>query len=264
MSFIFYKNNRYESVDFSSEEELEELIFQHKDEIFWSWLDIGKYIYIDKKVLISSKAGLKTIPDGYLLWLGESKEDSKIYFVETELASHSNTNHIMPQIINFKRTLNNYQSRNIIVDTLYREIANHISIPKIQKQFGSRDIHKIINDLIDKGLGVIILIDKFTDELKEVYRDVQKLVEEYYVLEINAFVKAGVRLKLKPRTKVWALYPDFTDIEIPEWYSAIIKKQVKNGYLVDWNDGDKTNRTVGEVIPFNDYIIRVNLAYKEV
>src|SRR6266478_727754 len=94
MSLLWTKHGTYRLAGYHSESELEAAINQVKAELF------GEHrIYLDIKKKIGAKAGLRNIPDGYLVDLGGQKP--RLYVVENELASHEPLRHIAVQILEF-------------------------------------------------------------------------------------------------------------------------------------------------------------------
>src|SRR5216684_4776959 len=94
MSLVWTKDGMYRLAGFQSESDLEAAINQVKADLF------GQHrIYLDVKRKIGAKAGLRNIPDGYLLDL--SGQSPRLYVVENELASHDPLRHIAVQILEF-------------------------------------------------------------------------------------------------------------------------------------------------------------------
>ena len=94
MSLLWTKGGTYRLVGYQSESDLEAAINQVKAELF------GKHrIYLDVKKKIGAKAGLRNIPDGYLVDL--SGQTPRLYVVENELASHEPLRHSAVQILEF-------------------------------------------------------------------------------------------------------------------------------------------------------------------
>src|SRR5216684_298113 len=94
MSLLWTKDGTYRLASYQSESDLEAAINQVKAELF------GEHrIYLDVKKKIGAKAGLRNIPDGYLIDL--SGRQPRLYVVENELASHDPLRHIAVQILQF-------------------------------------------------------------------------------------------------------------------------------------------------------------------
>lgn len=85
---IIYQNRTYVSAQFSSEEELEQVVKDHSEDIFGP-----ASIYLPKS-LIRTAEGTGTIPDGIVIDL----QARRWFIIEAELLSHSVWNHIAPQI----------------------------------------------------------------------------------------------------------------------------------------------------------------------
>jgi hypothetical protein len=94
MSLIWTKDGIYKLASYQGEADLEAAINQVKTQLF------GEHrIYLDVKKRIGAKAGIRNVPDGYLVDLSGQKP--RLYVVENELASHEPLRHIAVQILEF-------------------------------------------------------------------------------------------------------------------------------------------------------------------
>src|SRR5713226_4470770 len=113
MSLVWTKGGTYRLAGYQSESDLEAAINQVKADLF------GQHrIYLDVKRKIGAKAGLRNIPDGYLLDLSGQKP--RLYVVENELAAHDPLRHIAIQILQFSLSFEAEprKVRNILFDAL--------------------------------------------------------------------------------------------------------------------------------------------------
>lgn len=85
---IIYQNRRFVIDRFSSEQELEQVVKDHSEDIFGP-----DSIYLPKS-LIRTPEGTGTIPDGVVIDLSTRRW----FIIEAELSSHSVWNHIAPQV----------------------------------------------------------------------------------------------------------------------------------------------------------------------
>jgi predicted transport protein len=173
--------------------------------------------YLDVKKLIKSKAGIASIPDGYLI-LFEPKP--RWCILEVELASHSIYDHIVPQLTKFNRGIENSSSRKKLVEIFYSSInEDEILKAKLKQQIKTGEIYKFISDLISENPLIVVAIDQRTDELKEALRDIRGDVR---ILEFQTFQREGIseqinayvfepiiktKSKVKPEEK-----DDFTEV----------------------------------------------------
>ena len=74
---------RYELWTPSSEDEFEQVVKEHAQDIFGE-----QSIYLDRKQKLKSLSGVGSIPDGYVITLGDSPQ---WHIVEVELSSHPYT-----------------------------------------------------------------------------------------------------------------------------------------------------------------------------
>ena len=173
---------RYRLVIPDNEAALEESIKSNFQHIFGP-----DSFYLDVKKLIKSKAGIASIPDGYVV-LFEPK--ARWCILEVELASHSIYDHIIPQLTKFNRGIENSSSRKKIVEMFY-SIINEDEVLKatLKQQIQTGEIYKFISDLISENPLIVVAIDQRTDELEEALRDIRGDVR---VLEFQTFQREGI------------------------------------------------------------------------
>lgn len=173
---------RYRLVIPDNEAVLEEAIKSNFQHIFGP-----DSFYLDVKKLIKSKAGIASIPDGYVI-LFEPK--ARWCILEVELASHSIYDHIVPQLTKFNRGVENSSSRKKIVEMFYSIInEDEVLKAKLKQQIKTGEIYKFISDLISENPLIVVAIDQQTDELEEALRDIRGDVR---VLEFRIFQREGI------------------------------------------------------------------------
>ncbi len=173
---------RYRLVIPGNEDVLEKAIKSNYQHIFGS-----DSFYLDVKKLIKSKAGIASIPDGYVI-LFEPKP--RWCILEVELASHSIYDHIVPQLTKFNRGIENSSSRKKIVEMFYSIInEDEVLKAKLKQQIKTGEIYKFISDLISENPLIVVAIDQRTDELEEALRDIRGDVR---VLEFQTFQREGI------------------------------------------------------------------------
>ncbi len=168
---------RYQEWEISNEDELEQMVIEHAQDIFGE-----NSIYFDKKQKLKSLAGVGSIPDGLVIMFGSVPQ---WHIVEVELSSHDPYAHIVPQVDKFINGIDNQNTRNKLVDTLYNLINSDELLRRETRQaIGlDKDIHKFLADLITTPPTITIIIEKDTDQLKEALRKyAQKKVIEFQTL----------------------------------------------------------------------------------
>ena len=161
---ILQDGTRYSETQYNKEIELETLAVKNKYELFGE-----NMIYFDKKMLITSIAKISKIPDGLFLALN-SHSDAKLWIVEYELSSHDLQSHIFPQIAGFVKALKNESTKRIIKESIYNTVReNRESVKRIKSILSSEEeVYYFLELVLDRGLGVVIVIDRKTPELEEV------------------------------------------------------------------------------------------------
>ena len=84
---------KYEEWVPPSEDEFEQVVKEHAKDIFGE-----QSVYFDRKQKLKSLSGVGSIPDGYVITLGDSPQ---WHIVEVELSSHPLHDHIVSQVGRF-------------------------------------------------------------------------------------------------------------------------------------------------------------------
>jgi predicted transport protein len=138
--------------------------------------------YFDVKKVIRSKAGIASIPDGYVI-LFEPKPSWCI--IEVELASHPLYEHLIPQLSKFNRGIADTQTRKKLADVLYEAFNNDdVLKAQLKQQIKTGEIYKFISDLVSEEPLIVVAIDQVTQELHEALSDIRGDVR---VLEFRTF-----------------------------------------------------------------------------
>jgi hypothetical protein len=164
-----------------SEDELEQIVNEHAQEIFGE-----NSIYFDKKQRLKSASGVVSIPDGYVIVLGDAPT---WHIVEVELSSHQPYEHIVPQTDKFINAVDYQNARNEIVEALYRALNDDDLLKvKTRKAIGrDKDLHYFLSSLISRPPIVTIIIEKETEQLREAL----KKYSQKKVVELRTFRRVG-------------------------------------------------------------------------
>jgi predicted transport protein len=179
---IVIDNITYGLITPRDEETMEKSIQENSHHIFGE-----NSFYFDVKKVIRSKAGIASIPDGYVILL---EPNPKWCIIEVELASHPLYEHLIPQLSKFNRGIADTQTRKKLVEILY-EIFNNDEVLKAQlkKQVKTGEIYKFISDLVSEEPLIVVAIDQTTQELHEALSDIRGNVK---ILEFRTFRREGV------------------------------------------------------------------------
>ena len=179
---ILLGNKLYRQKDFDNEKELSDTVYSISDFVY------GKdsiYFHWEKRVRPSSRK--YNVTDGLLLDL--TAEPYGFWIVEYELASHSISSHVQPQIINFMRALRNPQTLRDVQLDLYNEIrANPEKRKRLEEKVGGEDLFFLLDQLLHRQPGVLVVIDELTAELEDVLEYLSLRAEEVRVLEFKRYV----------------------------------------------------------------------------
>ena len=167
-----------------AEDDFEELVKKHAQDIFGE-----ESIYFDLKKKLITKAGIGSIPDGYVI---SFREPPCWYICEVELYTHPLYEHIVPQITKFINGVKSFETQREIINALDREISGDpFKEALVINKTGSREVYRFISNLISKPPVLAILIDQRTKELEEVC---DSLPIDVKIVEFKTFVREGIGL----------------------------------------------------------------------
>jgi len=177
---------KYKPAQINKEEELERFAKEHYKDIFGE-----DCLYFDLRHKLTSKAGIASIPDGYVIKISDPP---KWYVVEIELSSHPLFDHIVPQLSKFIHGITTQGTRRELVDAFYEEITSNIITQSIvRKHIGSGEIYRFLSRLVSNSPTLAIVIDEKTGVLEEACSSlplIQKHIIEFRIFER---VDAGIR-----------------------------------------------------------------------
>lgn len=175
---------KYEEWIPKSEEEFEEIIKEHAKDIFGE-----DSIFFDLKKKLKTRAGIGSIPDGYVI---SFREPPCWYICEVELHTHLLYEHIVPQMTKFINGVKSFETQREIINALDREISGDpLKEALVRSKIGPVEVYRFISDLISKLPILVIVIDQKTKELEEVC---DSLPIEVKIVELKTFTREGIGL----------------------------------------------------------------------
>jgi hypothetical protein len=144
--------------EYSSEEELAQMIVEHCKEIF------GANAMFFGPQTMKTQIGIEARNDGIIL----APDQNKWYILEVELSEHQLSEHIIPQITRFSMAYDDPITRKKITKILYDEIHQDKSKEAVIKNQKTEDPYKILTDLIDIQPTIAIIIDQKKPELDQI------------------------------------------------------------------------------------------------
>jgi hypothetical protein len=261
MLFLHDSKSLYEPVIFQNENELETFCTERAEQVFWPWYASGVPLYANRKLVLASAAGLKSVPDGFLLWLDDDPECTSLSMVEYEMEGHSVDEHIIPQLIRFQKVLDNRATQRMIESLFCDRLAITLKQPRFTKRYHSIDASGLLSRLTAKAedVGIVVVVNQVSPDIGNAVPRLKKHAPCTYLLQVQALVPArhvAVRL-LRPGTKVYARYPKPSDPNYQEWYAATVKSASTPRCKVEWEDGDRGNRSVDYAVPRNEAVVAV-------
>jgi len=178
---------KYELWTPSSEDDFEQVVKEHTQEIFGE-----QSIYLDLKQKLKSRSGIGSIPDGYVIILGDSPQ---WHIIEVELSSHPLHEHIVPQVGRFISGISNPNVQRGIVNEIYEEISKDDFLKlRLRKAIEPTEIYKFLSDVISRQPILTIIIEKDTEELREALNTLR--YPQINVVEFQTFTREGVGLRV--------------------------------------------------------------------
>lgn len=178
---------KYQEWTPKSEEEFEEIIKEHAKDIFGE-----DSIYFDLKKKLKTRAGIGSIPDGYVVSL---QEEPCWYICEVEFHTHPLYEHIIAQLQKIITGAKTLQSQNVVRDAIYSEITGDpFKEALIKSKIGTEDPHHFISNLISKPPILVIPIDQKIDGLEEACDGLP--IEKVRIVEFKTFTREGVELSV--------------------------------------------------------------------
>jgi hypothetical protein len=164
MSLLWTKDGTYRLAGYQSESDLEAAINQVKAELF------GEHrIYLDVKKKIGAKAGLRNIPDGYLVDLSGQKP--RLYVVENELASHEPLRHIAVQILEFSLSFEAEPRavKNILFNALHDQADALAKCEAYASSHSFRNLDHFLDALVfETPFAALVVIDEIPENLENI------------------------------------------------------------------------------------------------
>lgn len=175
---------KYELWTPSTEDELEQIVKEHAQDIFGE-----QSIYFDRKQKLKSLSGIGSIPDGYVI----SFQGVPCWCIcEVELHTHPLYEHIVPQMTKFINGVKSLSSQREVINAFYGELnSDRFNEALVRSKIGSAEVYHFISDLISKPPILVIVINQKTKELQEVC---DSLPIEVKIVEFQTFTREGIGL----------------------------------------------------------------------
>ncbi len=223
---VILNDDVYNLYSYEREEELEKLATEHTTELF------GKNThFFNVKRKIVSKSGIGSTPDGYLVDL----TSDKFFIIEVELSTHDIIHHVMNQLSRFKMAMGNSETR--------YNLAKFLASTAKVKNGGKISDMDYLARIIERGVGIFIIIDSVSEQLNEVVgylakdgTDVRAIPFETYTNSRNqslhkftTFTKETLEKEAKKWTFKWTTIPvnkhlDKTNNDLKDVFSVLSKQ----------------------------------------
>jgi len=176
---LFIDGVKYESYTPKDETELENMVKEHQKEIFGE-----DSVYLDLRRKITSKSGIASIPDGYVIKLSKPYE---WLIVEVELSTHSVYDHIVTQLSKFINGIKNYSNQREIIEAIDKKIKEDVILrATVQSKIGDEEIYHFVSKLVSSVPRIVVVIDKVDNAITEACR---VLNQDIKVIEFQTYAR---------------------------------------------------------------------------
>ena len=136
METVIYQDKlKYSEKVYNLEAEFEKLVIDNSKTFLGE-----KTIFVDAKKKIDNNSLGGIIPDGFLFDFSD-KKNPEFYLVEVELAKHSFSGHIFPQITKFFAFFKNPSSQGKLIEKLYSIFENDDELrQELKTKIGKKEI----------------------------------------------------------------------------------------------------------------------------
>lgn len=161
------------------EKEFQPIVKENSNDIFGQ-----DTIYFDIGLELRSLADFGSKPDGFVIDL----LNNKWYVVEVELSKHSPYEHIVNQLTRFINGIENPETKELIVDSLWDEIDSKKMIRAHVEERVKGDIHRWLSKLLSERPKIVVIIEERTKEVLEACKFLMNNFETH-ILELKTFVR---------------------------------------------------------------------------
>lgn len=167
MTTIWTPRGAFRRVPYKNEADLEAAIVEVSRDLFGE----ARH-YLDVKRKIGTKAGVRTIPDGYLIDLADSRP--RLFVVEAELASHDPLRHIAVQILQFSLSFNDspHAVKRVLLGALQETPLVHAACEAYARKTNYRNVDHLLDYLVHESpFAALVIIDEVPEKLQSVLAD---------------------------------------------------------------------------------------------
>lgn len=163
----------YEPDSFSTEQELEDAVQKHAEDIF-----SNDCIYICIKKRVTNKNNnFINIPDAYVI---DFRGRPKLWVVENELSTHDSFRHVGVQMLQFASqfTEGSFEIKSMLLEAINKDKDLQERANKLTKKVNFQNIGEVLDYAIYKNeFGFVIIIDEINQDLYSVTRELARQPE---------------------------------------------------------------------------------------
>lgn len=159
------------------EKEFHPIVKEHAREIFGE-----NTRFLDISVRLRSEAGLGSEPDGIVI----DPVNGKLYVVEVELSKHDPYKHINDQLTRFINGLDNWETKNKVVEALFNEITSSRDLKDYFDRTVRENLYRWLSQLLSKPPTIVVVIEEKTRDVLEACRILMRSYDTK-ILEFKTF-----------------------------------------------------------------------------
>jgi hypothetical protein len=172
----------YEQDSFSSEQELEEAVQKHAEDIF---SNDSVYACIKRRVT-NKNNNFINIPDAYVI---DFRGRPKLWVVENELSTHDSFRHIGVQMLQFASQFaeGSFEIKSMLLKAINNDKDLLNKAEKLTKKIKFQNIGEVLDYAIYKNeFGFVIVIDEINQDLYSVTRELARQPELLQIQKYKA------------------------------------------------------------------------------
>jgi predicted transport protein len=173
-------------------------------------------VYLDSAITLKSLTGLGAEPDGFVI----DPAKKELYIVEIELSDHDPYKHINDQLTRFINSMDNQQTKNDIVESLFDGINNNKTLRDYFSERIDENLHRWLFKLLNQSHQspkIVVVIEEKTDKVIEACKILTRSFDTK-ILEVQTY-------RREDAPSVYAYL--FETLSLTEKSSEIEKKEEK-------------------------------------
>lgn len=161
---IFQNGKKYKEFKYDLKDQIETDIQKNSKMIFGQ-----NTIYVDTNRELEPVGSGEISPTGFLFDLSE-KHNPELHLIEVGISRYDFYSHILPRITNLIIMLTAPETRSKVVDRFFSVLGSSLDLrDKLQSYMDNRSIHELIEDISERKIKILLIIDSQRTEVFEMF-----------------------------------------------------------------------------------------------